>query len=153
MFAPRNSSPILHPIYSTEEIAAYQVCIDFNFLFGSKYYLDNVILTSTTDNISRIRVPLFGSHWHFPCSWRWLKSQFMNFDWNYRLFLCVYFSSIYTINLHNQRFEYSIIFFLLFANPNTTEWIIICTVSVFCKPIRLFTCSACVVYHEQTTPI
>lgn len=28
MFAPRNSSPILHPVYSTEEIAAYQVWIN-----------------------------------------------------------------------------------------------------------------------------
>lgn len=31
MFAPRNSSPILHPVYSTDEIAAYQVCMNAFF--------------------------------------------------------------------------------------------------------------------------
>lgn len=31
MFAPRNSSPILHPVYSTDEVAAYQVCMNAFF--------------------------------------------------------------------------------------------------------------------------
>lgn len=74
-------------------------------------------------------------------------------DWNRRSWISIkivvpfilFCLLIYTINLHNQQFEYAIIFVFACPKPKKTEWII-CAAS-FCTSIRLFTCSACAVYR------